>query len=184
MWTSLVLKKTMEAPRCAVCLSLGVGESPPFKGLSFRRGIKAVSSLSSCFRLMFFFSCVVIVLDSCFLVNFCASPGLPHRRPPRHCFLATGRGPKAVERQPEGDAARGSALEKDSLLEAPPVLTKQGPLFQTTTKFLFWPWVPAERLPREVPKCLFWSPNSTPHSDGYGCPALSPLRTTACGGSP
>lgn len=43
-----------------------------------------------------FLLCVVIVLDSCFRVNFCTSPGLPRCRPPGHGFLVAGRAPKAV----------------------------------------------------------------------------------------
>ena len=111
-----------------------MSESPPFTGLSFCRDIKAASPVSSYFPVILFFSCVVTVLDSCFRVMFCASPGLPRCRPPRHSFLAAGRAPKAVPGAARRRCCWRPALEEDSLLEAPLALTKQGPLFQTTTK--------------------------------------------------
>lgn len=154
-----------------------MSESPPFTGLFSCRDIKAASPVSSCFPVIFFSSWVVTVLDSCFRVMFCASPGLPRCRPPRHSFLAAGRAPKAVPGAARRRCCWRPALEEDSLLEAPLVLTKQGPLFQTTTKSP----LPAVCASREAPagsaQMPVCSPHPTPHRHAYGSSALRPLRT-------
>ena len=121
---------------------------------------------------MFFFSCVTIILESCFLVNVCASPGLPHCRPPPPChvFSMAGSGSKtgisATQRQPGGAAAACSALKKHNHLVPYECLRGSGrPSKQP-------PRVPGGKLPWETAEVPVLHPQ-IPHPTAMVTDALS-----------
>lgn len=155
-----------------------MSESPPFTGLFSCRDIKAASCL-------ILFSCHIFLLMGCYcprLFRLCFVLPQVSAAGPQAQLLAAGRAPKAVPGQPEGDAA-GGPPEEDSLLEAPLVLTKQGPLFQPPRKVPSSCRVCQQRsLPLEVPRCL--SVAHIPHPTGHAlwelCPQ-APQNTTAFG---
>lgn len=90
---------------------------------SFSRGAEAACSFSSHFCIMFFFSCVLLILQSCLtflipsLLNGNASHRGPHVRP-------TGSGFPALGRAEQTALMLAKALKKNNQLENPSLLAK------------------------------------------------------------